>query len=81
MGQLCFAQYKADKLESNELSDICKEIVEYQEKIKELNEQIAKVKSDAGEDTSDEVTMSSKQENEMPVNDTVISLDKNEALE
>ena len=76
MGQLCFTQYKADKLESNELSDICKEIVEYQEKIKELNEQIAKVKSDAGEDVSDEVIMSSEQENIMPVNEAAVSLDK-----
>ena len=71
MGQLCFTQYKADKLESDDLKDICKEIVDYQEKIKELNEQIAKVKSDAQEDISDEVT----------VNETAVSLDKNNAAQ
>lgn len=43
MGQLCFVKYKENKMASEELKRICKEIVEDQAKINALREQIVAV--------------------------------------
>jgi len=77
MGQMCFEMYKENNLGSQDLQEVCKEIVAYQDKIEELREQIAKVKEEGKDDPTVTQSISEQQEVVASTEDT-ITLNKEE---